>query len=110
MNESDEGVEDATRGEPNQRLTGAPRDSAQQSLAGVSQACGSMVRLRTSCHPSGPFASPGGEPRRMTGRRSLPKPESKQAKASSDKAARDHNKQNRNQRRPKPPGGGAPED
>ena len=30
-----------------------------------------MVRPLTSCHPSGPFASPGGEPRRMTGRRSL---------------------------------------
>ena len=28
-------------------------------------------RLLTSCHPSEPFASPGGEPRRMTGRRSL---------------------------------------
>ena len=71
------------------------RTPAQQSLAGLVQACDSMVRLRTSCHPSGPFASPGGEPRRMTGRRSLPKPESKQVKASNDEEARDRNEQNR---------------
>ena len=30
-----------------------------------------LVRLRSSFHPSGPFAAPGGEPRRMKGRRSL---------------------------------------
>ena len=48
----------------------APRESEQQCLVFVTRFC-EVVRLLSPFHPSRPCAAPGGEPRRMKGRRSL---------------------------------------